>query len=423
MPRIGSFRARVFLALLGVALLPGVLLVATGTTVLSRMGATTGTLGPWESVAESGRELVEAVEAHSPDDPELLELTRRHSAALSESVRQSRLWTAVVRRVVGLLPGIAVVALLLVAALSAWVARRVSRSLAAPVAELVDWTQRIGRGEALPAAGPASTSSREFQVLRHALRDAAHAIGQARDREVESARLRAWTDMARQVAHEIKNRLTPMRMTASTLLGSDDPGVRESAGILIEEVERLDDMARSFSQFARPPEGPRAPVDLAELLGSVAALYRDAVVPVRLEIRSAVPMISGHHELIEGAVRNLLENALEAVDEGRGTRVELSLDATSAHALIRVRDDGPGADPKVAERIWMPEVTTRRRGTGLGLALVRRAAEIHGGTARLEPESSGGSSFVLELPLRRGPGHDGEPSPGAIPRIEGARGA
>jgi two-component system nitrogen regulation sensor histidine kinase NtrY len=395
--RIRSFRGRVFAALLAVALVPTGVLVVTGIVALGNFGSTTGTLGPWEAVAESGRALIDDVRLRLPADAPAQALADEHGEALGASVRQSRLWAAMTRRVSSLLPLAAVLSLLTLAAIAALVARAVSKSLARPVRELVDWTERIGEGRPLPGAEQDRSGVREFRALRHALREASRATTAARDREVEAARLRAWTDMARTVAHELKNPLTPMRMSASSLARSADPQVRETAAILLEEVDRLDDMARSFSQFGRAPAGPPAPVDLSELLHALIGRYRDRELAISLDVRAPVPLIKGHHDLIERAVRNLLENALDAMRGDELPRIEVRLSGTRAGARIEVMDNGPGVPADLEQEIWMPNVTTRSRGSGLGLALVRRAAELHGGTATLLP-SAKGAHFMLELP-------------------------
>lgn len=395
--RIRSFRGRVFAALLAVALVPTGVLVVTGIVALGNLGSTTGTLGPWEAVAESGRALIDDVRLNLPADAPVQVLADQHGEALGASVRQSRLWAAMTRRVTSLLPLAAMLSLLTLAAIAALVARAVSKSLARPVGELVDWTERIGEGRPLPGAEQDRSGVREFRALRHALREASRATTAARDREVEAARLRAWTDMARTVAHELKNPLTPMRMSASSLARSDNPQVRETAAILLEEVDRLDDMARSFSQFGRPPGGPPAPVDLSELLHALIGRYRDRELTISLDVRAPVPLIKGHHDLIERAVRNLLENALDAMRDAEFPRIEVRLSGTRAGVRIEVIDHGPGVPADIEQEIWMPNVTTRSRGSGLGLALVRRAAELHGGTATLLP-SAKGAHFMLELP-------------------------
>lgn len=400
--RIRSFRGRVFAALMLVAVVPGAVLIGGGVVALRGVGATTGTLGPWDAVARSGQELIEAATAAAPGDSAVTRLAREHGEALSGSVRQSRIWSVVSDRVVELLPLAALLGLLTLAAVSAWMARSLSRSLSAPVQELVGWTALIARGDRLPGHDDSTPAAREFRALREALRGMARSLAEARRREVESAQLRAWTEMARRVSHELKNPLTPMRMSAAALARSDDDAVREPAEILLEEVARLDEMARTFSQFGRAPEGPSAPVDLEELARGLVARYRDADVPVTLKIRGPVPHVDGHHDMIERAVRNLLENAMEAVREEGGTRVQVVVEGARDESRIEVADDGPGIPPELVERIWLPDVTTRHRGTGLGLALVRRTAEIHGGRATVDLPVEGGARFRLALPVHAG---------------------
>jgi signal transduction histidine kinase len=414
MLRIRSFRGRVFAALMLVAVVPGAILIGGGVLALRGVGATTGTLGPWDAVAESGQRLIDAATAAAPDDSALAERAREHGDALSASVRQSRVWGVLSDRVLELLPVAALLGLATLAGISAWVARSLARSLSAPVGELVGWTALIARGKPLPPPEETTSTSREFRALREALRGMARSLEDARRRELESAQLRAWTEMARRVSHELKNPLTPMRMSAAALARSGDPAVREPAEILLEEVARLDEMARTFSQFGRPPEGPTAPVDLEELLERVVNRYRQGEVPVGLRVRGPVPRVEGHHDMIERAVRNLLENAVEAVREGGGTRVGVILEGARNEARVEVSDDGPGVPEDLLEEIWLPDVTTRHRGTGLGLALVRRTAEIHGGEAVVQAPPEGGARFRLVLPVE-GPGG----TPGGRPGTEG----
>lgn len=404
MLRIRSFRRRVFLAILAVALVPTVLALAGGTLLLREVGSSTGTLGPWDAVASSGRALMDAAREAAPGDPVVEEAARRHGEALSSSVRQSRLYTVVTERVVSLLPLAALVAALILAGLAAWTAGALSRSFSEPIGELVGWTSRISRGEPLPSAPDEGHATAEFDTLRRALRTMASDLQAARDREVEGARLRAWTEMARRVAHELKNPLTPMRMSAGTLARSEDPRARAAAGQLMEEVARLDDMARTFAQFGRMPEGPAAPVDLGEILQGLVARHDGNPVRVRLRLDPGVPLVPGHHDVLARALRNLVVNAQEAVQEAGGGGVEVHLGATPRGVRIRVSDDGPGIPPELLDRIWLPDVTTKRLGTGLGLALVQQAVEAHGGRVWAENVEPRGASFVMELP-------EGDPQP------------
>jgi two-component system nitrogen regulation sensor histidine kinase NtrY len=232
---------------------------------------------------------------------------------------------------------------------------------------------------------------------------------------VEGARLKAWTDMARRVAHELKNPLTPMRMAATTFARSDDPGHAESGRILLEEIGRLDEMARTFSQFGRMPEGPPSEVDLAELFRALADRHAGpSAEGRRVEVRAedGLPTVRGHYEVLSRAFRNLLVNALEAVDAtappppaGDGESPEapavtVVLDRVPEGVRVRVRDRGPGIPEAILETLWEPDVTTKRRGTGLGLAIVRQAVDAHGGrvAARNLTASGTGAEFEVVLP-------------------------
>jgi len=201
---VRSFRSKILLALVAVALVPAGLTIAAGTAALHEIVATSGTAGPWQSVAESGRALLEAVRRDARPSPELTRAARRHQEALSESVRLSRLYAFVSSRFLRLLPWFAGATVLLIALLSFLTARFLSRIFSRPIQELVGWTSRIAREEPLPE--PAETPPagvREFEHLRAALRSMAVELEAGRRRAVESARLRSWTEMARGVAHEL----------------------------------------------------------------------------------------------------------------------------------------------------------------------------------------------------------------------------
>lgn len=399
MVRITSFRSRVFAALLAVAVVPTALALIAGALAVRQVGSTTGTLGPWDAVAASGRELVSAARSAAPTDSVVDRAATAHTEALSASVRQSRLYSLVADRAARLLPWVALAATLLLSGIAAWVARLLARNFSAPIHELVDWTERIAAGEPLPPDRGPGSGVREYRVLRRALRTGAARLDTARKEQVESARLRAWTEMARRVAHEIKNPLTPMRMSASALARNADPAVRASAEILLEEVQRLDDMARSFARFGRPPDGPPAEVDLLELGRSVVDGHDSPSIRIRFRASPGVPRIQGHHDVLGQALRNLVVNAIEALTEGSGSQIEVAITSTPTEVQLLVRDDGPGLPTELIDDIWLPDVTTRRRGSGLGLAMVRRAAEIHGGTAIARNRLEGGAEFELRLPL------------------------
>lgn len=413
MARARSFRRNVFRTVLVVAMVPaagGLLLAAL---LAQGVGTGTGTLGPWDAVAESGRALIEAARAANPDDPAIQRLSEAHQEALSESVRQSRLYTFVADRAVQILPWAFVLSVLVVAGLSALAARRVSRRLGGPVGELVTWTRRVARGEPLPAREEDRRPFKEFRSLREALRTMEVELRRARTREVEAAEVRAWSDVARRVAHELKNPLTPIRMGAASLLRSPDPTVRETGEMIQDEVRRLDRMARDFSRFGRPPEGPAAPVDVAELLAGLVERHtgEEGTAPVKLELQGPLPFVQGHHDALGRAVLNLLVNAQEALAGRPDGRVRLVGRTAPGGVEILVRDNGPGVPAEIREDVWRPDVTTRARGSGLGLAMVRQTVLAHGGEVELEEAPGGGAVFRVFLPASRSAG-EGPPRPG-----------
>lgn len=403
MIRIRSFQSRVFAVLLVMALVPTVLALGAGALVLGELGSTMGTLGPWDAVAESGLELAEQAVRAAPENEEVAAAARSHRSALSSSLQRSRLWALVSERVRTLLPLGALLAVLFVGGLALLAARWLSRSIARPIHDLVGWTGRIARGEPLPPPEGGAEGVREFAALRDALRSMAVELEEARRREVEGAKLRAWTDMARRVAHELKNPLTPMRMAAATLARSDDPSTSDSAGVLLEEIGRLDDMARTFSQLGRMPEGPRSEVDLVELAQELARRHARPDVTIRVTSSPDLPLVRAHYEVLSRAVQNLLVNALEAAESvatAEGTRdVEIAMEREDGFVRVLVRDRGTGIPEEVLDSIWFPDVTTKKRGTGLGLAIVRQAAEAHGGRVAARNRPGGGAEVELALPL------------------------
>ncbi|TVP76830.1 MAG: sensor histidine kinase [Gemmatimonadales bacterium] len=401
-----TLRARLFWALLLAAVIPSGLLLLGGSFLVREAVVATGTAGPWGTVAESGRELLSTLEEDPDTDPAVLELAREHRGQLSESVRLSRLYGYLGERALTLLPLVSGLLLLLAAALALLAATLVSRSLAAPVGELVHWTERLGRGTPLPAGGAedAPHPIREIETLREALRTLESRLTEARRRERRQARLQSWSGMARRMAHELKNPLMPMQMAARTVARSGDPSVAEAGQVLVEEIRRLDDMARTLSHFGRTPDGPPSPVDMEELVQGVVDRMSSGTPGVDLSVTDLEdPMIQGHPVILERVVRNLLANAMEAAQEAgfdpaTGPAVEVRLRGATSGVELRILDRGPGLPEGEAERIWEPDFTTKRKGTGLGLPMVRQVVEAHGGVVSAANRAGGGAEFLVRLP-------------------------
>jgi len=398
MLKIKSFQRRILIALFGVGLVPAALLLLAGTFLL-RMGVdAAGTAGPWVPVAESGQALLDAIQTAKVPDSAVARTASAHEQALSEGLRFSGIFSLVASRIFSLLPLLALGLAILIGGLSFWVARQLSRGFSRPIRDLVAWTELIGKGEPLPPVGPAdSRGVQEFMTLRESLRSMAHEIEEGRDQAVQAARLRSWTEMARRVAHELKNPLTPMRMAASTVARLEDPSAREAGEVLLEEIGRLDEMARAFSQFGRMPEGPPSDVDLHELLQLLLQQHSGAGTTFRLSTPGDIPLVRAHYDALQRALRNLLLNAIQAA--GPDGLVQVSLQAEAQWVRVLFHDSGPGIPESDLELIWEPDYSTKSSGTGLGLPMVKQTILAHRGRVEGKNHPEGGAMFVVELPL------------------------
>ncbi|HEX8170220.1 MAG TPA: ATP-binding protein [Thermoanaerobaculia bacterium] len=220
---------------------------------------------------------------------------------------------------------------------------------------------------------------------------------------LRSNRLEAWGEMARQVAHEIKNPLTPIQLTAEHLRAvaeRNDPNlpqvVRTAVENILRQVVTLRETSKEFSDYASLRQVQRKPLNLQKLLRDLAAGYSRSQ-EFRAEIAPTMPSaFSGDERLLRGAVSNLIENALQAAPGGR---VRLDAHAEDSHVVIAVEDSGPGVAPELLPKIFDPYFSTKSTGTGLGLAIARKAVEEHGGRIHAENVHPG-LRVVIELPIR-----------------------
>ncbi|HEX3531812.1 MAG TPA: ATP-binding protein [Thermoanaerobaculia bacterium] len=227
---------------------------------------------------------------------------------------------------------------------------------------------------------------------------------------IKAQQLAAWNEAARRIAHEIRNPLTPIRLSAERLLRKhrqNDPGIGEAieqgAEIIIREVLTLQGMVDEFSRYARMPRPRPAPVDLSRLVSEALHLYRDLKpgVEVASEVDPALPPAWLDAEQIRRALINLLDNAVEATEApGRVTVAarRVGVNGSQGHLEIQVADTGRGIPPEAKEKLFLPYYSTKGRGTGLGLAIVHRIIAEHHGTIRVEDNTPRGTVFTMELP-------------------------
>ena len=229
---------------------------------------------------------------------------------------------------------------------------------------------------------------------------------------LKAQRVAAWREVAQRIAHEIKNPLTPIQLSAQRLrrrlgrtAGDDAELVAECTGTIIQEVDGLRRLVDEFSRFARMPALVPRPTDLRPLVESVVALYREAHPALTLAARHAenLPPVEVDPDHIKRAVLNLVDNAVEAVGSVGEVVVETALVADNGHARIIVTDTGPGISPEDKEKLFLPYFSTKAAGMGLGLPIVWEIVTEHGGTIHVEDNEPRGSRFIIEVPVSRTP--------------------
>jgi signal transduction histidine kinase len=395
-----GFRARLFLILLGFALIPTVVLAAAWELTVVRALPLLGTTPAMERIAGTGTRATEAVRA-APLSAEQRALLDEHERALNEGLLRAKQMEFLMTRRAPVAAGlVALAAALLMGLVASRVAGHLSRNLSRPLSELVGWTATISRGEPLPD-GPPRKGAPEFVMLRNRMREMATELRLGRVRALEAERATALRESARQVAHELKNPLTPIRFAISRLRREAPPALAETVDVLESESKRLEEMARSFAQFGRLPEGPRAPVDLAEL---ARACTRSAVPgdsPVTVTVDADVPMVPGHVDALGRALTNVLLNAVDASPPGAPVGVSVRRTVYDGREMVEVavHDDGCGIPAARISRIWEPYVTHKAGGTGLGLAIVRQTLVAHDGAVAAESTPGAGTTIRLFLPV------------------------
>ncbi len=362
---------------------------------LSLLYLTRSTLNLWDNRAVERSVEIAASAARDPtEQAEALQGFRAyHQLRAVKNLIGQRIWIA------GLLFGLAVFALS--AGISSIVFLRITR----PLKELTSAIDRAGRGD-LTVRVKARPSS-EIGTVTRAFNRMTERLHRLQEDLKRSERLAAWRDVARILGHEIRNPLTPIRLSVERLqlkAEKHSPDleltVQRSSRMIIEEIEALDRLVREFSEFARLPEPEPEPVDLNRLLADLARQY--SLTSPGIEIVSDLdpeldtwPM---DPQLMRQALGNILKNSVEALGthpapDGRQIRVRTRV--TGDACRIEIADNGPGIPEQHQDRVLDPYFTTKTKGTGLGLAVVRNVVSEHDGEVLIESSKAGTTVTVL----------------------------
>jgi two-component system, NtrC family, nitrogen regulation sensor histidine kinase NtrY len=308
------------------------------------------------------------------------------------------------RRIRWLALGVGAVGLLLGLLLSWWGAARVTR----PVRKLVAAAREVSQGNWNTRVDVRGND--EIGQLAKSFNQMTTQLVEQRERLVQVERVAAWRELARRLAHELKNPLFPLQTTVENLQrardqnsGQFDEVFRESTGIMLTEIENLKAIVSRFSDFAKMPQPELAPVNLNEIVRNVVKLFeaqfgavgRPPITP-ELHLEENLPIIQADATLLHRAIENLILNAMDAMPAGG---VLMLRTQPMEHGVsLEVSDTGTGLTPEESERIFTPYYTSKQHGSGLGLAIVQAIVADHGGRISVESESGVGTSFHIELP-------------------------
>ena len=291
----------------------------------------------------------------------------------------------------------------------------IARSIANPVKRLTRATTRIARGEfTIPVSTRqadllekfvAARSVDELAVLESDFNRMAVELDVQRGQLERTHRLEAWTEMARQVAHEIKNPLTPVQLSAEHLLRvhSDrgaplTPVLQGCVESILKQVRILRQIASEFSSYASSPVADRVPTDLGELVLDVITPYQPGLegrIAVMVETPDSLPRLTLDRVLMQRALTNIIENALHAMPEEGALTVRI--ERRHDDVQLVVEDTGVGLEAEVLARIFEPYFSTRVTGTGLGMAIAKRNVELNGGTIDVTSQRGEGTAVTMTL--------------------------
>lgn len=285
----------------------------------------------------------------------------------------------------------------------------ISSQLTSPLEALRDGLKKISDGD-LETTLPVKSSD-EIGALTSAYNKMGTKLKHVQEELAKTEREAAWKEMAQQVAHEIKNPLTPMKLNLQHLerqMESSDesisevkPKIAKITNSMIEQIDSLNKIASDFSKFAKPIQEEFLPIDLNDLIQSVSELYAsDTSFRLEVEAFGSTLTILGVKEELRRVLINLIKNAKEASKEESVVSISTFTDSIKEHAFIKVSDSGEGISEEDQKRIFVPNFSTKSSGTGLGLAISKKIIEEHNGEITFSSSIDSGTSFTIMIPLK-----------------------
>jgi len=285
-------------------------------------------------------------------------------------------------------------------ALSWWATARITR----PVRRLAEIAGKVAAGDW--GATVEVVTADEIGQLARAFNRMTHELVEQRERLVQSERVAAWRELARRLAHELKNPLFPLQITVENMQRARDQYpeqfdevFREGTATLLAELTNLKQIISRFSDFAKMPAPEMQRIQLNDLAADTVKLFApqlsQAHIAVRTELDPHLPVIMGDHEQLARVLRNLALNAIDAMPQGGTLTIRTAAQETGVR--LEVSDTGQGLTPEECARLFTPYYTTKTHGTGLGLAIVQSVISDHKGRISVESEPGKGSTFVIDL--------------------------
>ena len=292
--------------------------------------------------------------------------------------------------------------------LSIMISFRLSEEILHPIVQLEEATRRITEGDFSfrLLARPGDNIS----VLVHSFNQMIKELETSRKKNMQADKINAWKEIAKRMAHEIKNPLTPIKLSAERVLKryeSHDPNfgkiLDSSVRVIVTEVERLSRLLGEFSDFARMPPILMMPSDPAEIIREVCDIFSSSAPGIIFDLQAVQTgeLIHADMEKIKQVLINLISNAIDAMDgNGRiSVRTDSIVKENRKYYRIQVADTGRGMDSSIVDQVFTPYFTTREKGTGLGLAIVERIVFDHNGSIWFETEKGVGTTFFIDLPF------------------------